>query len=107
MPVPQIYADFQNLDDFNRVRLNCTGTLEDLARHKIALRDGLTITFYMDDADDEGHPDELCIDGIVHYEASEKCWVATVDWSKVRHASDDRQGNVNGASSLQANGKKT
>ena len=32
MPIPRVYADFQNLDDENRLRLTCVGTKEDLAR---------------------------------------------------------------------------
>jgi hypothetical protein len=88
MSTPRVYADFNNLDDYNRLRLTCAGTIADLSRQGIELREGLTLTFYMDDADDEGKPDELLAEGVVHYHAEEKAWVATVDWSAVRHASD-------------------
>jgi hypothetical protein len=84
----RIYADFQNLDDENRLRLTCSGTLNDLAQNKVQLREGLVLTFYMDDADDNGRPDELLADGTVHFNARENCWVAAVDWSALRHASD-------------------
>jgi hypothetical protein len=84
----RIYADFQNLDDENRLRLTCSGTLNDLAQNKVQLREGLVLTFYMDDADDNGRPDELLADGTVHFSAQENCWVAAVDWSALRHASD-------------------
>jgi hypothetical protein len=86
---PRVYADFQNLDDFNRLRLTCAGTVADLARQGITLREGLVLTLYMDDADDEGQPDELRAEGVVHFAEDEKCWVATIDWGAVRHASDD------------------
>jgi hypothetical protein len=89
MATPKIYADFQNLDDFNRLRLTCAGTLEALERHGILLQEGLALTFYTDDADDQGQPDELRVEGVVHYDEEEHRWVAMVDWTAVRHASDE------------------
>jgi hypothetical protein len=82
----RIYADFENLDDGNRLRLTCRGPLDDLARLGIRLQDGLALTFYTDDADDEGRPVELQLDGVVRYDEGERCWVAEVDWSALRHA---------------------
>ncbi|MFO0844075.1 MAG: hypothetical protein U0797_17020 [Gemmataceae bacterium] len=86
---PRIYADFQNLDNYNRLRLTCAGTLDDLSRQNLQLREGLVLTLYMDDADDKGRPDELLADGTVRYNAEERCWVAEVDWTALRHASDE------------------
>ena len=40
MAHPRVYADFQNLDDENRLRLTCAGTRQDLERHAIELREG-------------------------------------------------------------------
>jgi hypothetical protein len=93
MAMPKVYADFQNLDDNNRLRLICAGTLQDLQRESIQLREGLSLTFYTDDADDEGRPDELRVDGVVHHDAENRCWVAAVDWKTLRHASDEKTGN--------------
>jgi hypothetical protein len=87
MSAPQIYADFQNLDDENRIKLTCRGTLQDLQRHGIQLREGMHLTFYTDDADSEGRPDPLLLDGIVHFDAAERHWVAAVDWTKLRRTS--------------------
>jgi hypothetical protein len=84
----KVYADFQNLDDCNRLRLTCAGTRDDLERLKIELKDGLTLTFYTDDEDDDGRPAEMLVDGVIRYNAAERCWVADVDWRAVRHASD-------------------
>ena len=89
MATTHIYLDFQNLDDHNRPRLTCAGTIDDLGRSNIQLREGLQLTFYMDDADDEGRPDELRADGVVRYNHEENCWVADIDWSALRHASDE------------------
>lgn len=88
----RVYADFQNLDDFNRLKLTCAGTLEDLRRQGIELREGLALSFYTDDADDAAQPDELRAEGVVHYNEAEHCWVAAVDWNAVRHASNDADG---------------
>ena len=87
---PRVYADFHNLDDTNRLRLTCQGTKDDLRRLGLPLREGLLLTFDLDDADDQGRPDALLVDGEVKYHQAEQCWVAQVDWSTVRHASDDR-----------------
>src|SRR5258707_10141611 len=83
---PRIYADFQNLDDANRLRLTCAGTRQDLEREGIQLREGLVLTFYTDDADDQDRADELRVEGVVHYDEGGQCWVATVDWGALRHA---------------------
>ena len=89
MDVRRVYADFQNLDESNRLRLTCAGTLQDLERQGIRLKDGLILTFYTDDADDRGQPDELRAEGVVHYDEGGRCWVATIDWAALRHASDE------------------
>jgi hypothetical protein len=102
MSEPKIYADFHNLDDSNRLRLTCAGTREDLERQGIELREGLVLTFYMDDADDRGDPDELRTEGIVHYDESESTWVASVDWSAIRHASDEMPSRPDGPGPLES-----
>jgi hypothetical protein len=96
MTHPRVYADFQNLDDANRLKLTCAGTLRDLQRQNVQLEEGLLLTLYTDDADDEGQPDELRVEGVVHYNAEERCWVAAVDWGALRHASEESARNVNG-----------
>jgi hypothetical protein len=88
MAIPRVYADFQNLDDENRLRLTCAGTRRDLERQGIELREGMALTLYTDDADDEGQPDELWAEGVVHYDAAGKCWVATIDWNAIRHGTN-------------------
>ena len=92
MSAPRVYADFQNLDDENRVRLDRVGTLQDLRDQGIELREGLVLLLYTDDGDDEGNPDELRVDGVVRFDAKTQTWVAEVDWIATRHASDDARG---------------
>jgi len=86
---PRVYADFQNLDDSNRLRLTCAGTVHDLERLGLQLREGLTLTLYTDDEDDAGHSDELRAEGVVHYNYEQQCWVAAIDWGATRHASEE------------------
>src|SRR5439155_16822259 len=87
---PKVYADFHNADAKGRVRLNCVGTIEDLAQQGIALRDGLRLTIYSDDLDAKGQLDELLVEGVVSFSDEEHCWVATIDWSAIHHASEER-----------------
>jgi hypothetical protein len=90
MVKPKVYADFHNADPQGRLRLNCIGTLEDLARQQVQLSEGLLLTLYADDVNDQGQPDELLVEGVATYSEEEGCWVAAIDWAAVRHASDDR-----------------
>ena len=45
----KVFADFHNADTQGRVRLNCIGTIEDLARQQIVLRDGVRLTLYSEE----------------------------------------------------------
>jgi hypothetical protein len=84
----RIFVEFHNADAEGRVRLNCIGTTRDLARQQVSLHEGLILTLYSDDADDRGRPDDLEVSGVVEYSHDEGCWVARIDWSAIRHASD-------------------
>ncbi len=72
---PRIFADFHNADAQGRLRLNCIGTVEDLAQQQIVLRDGLPLTLYSE---------ELEVDGVVQYSTDENVWVAVIDWDAIR-----------------------
>lgn len=84
----RIYVDFLKTDDEGRLILTCAGTLQDLAQHGIELRDGMVLTFYSDDADDEGKPDDLIVEGSVQYDSEARHWTAKIDWEAIKHASD-------------------
>jgi hypothetical protein len=94
MAYPRVYADFQNLDDDNRLRLTCAGTRRDLERQGLKLSEGMRLTLYTDDATDDGQADELLADGVVHFNEAENCWVAAIDWQAIRHASEDQTSNA-------------
>ena len=88
MNLPKVYADFHNADSEGRLRLNCIGTVQDLSRQKIQLREGLQLTLFADDVDNNGQRDEILTEGTVTYSAVEKLWVAIIDWDAIRHPSD-------------------
>ncbi len=75
MPKPRIYADFHNADVLGRVRLNCVGTIEDLARQGITLHEGLQVIV---------HDDELEADGEAQYSLEEGVWGVKIDWQAIR-----------------------
>ncbi|MEW6348429.1 MAG: hypothetical protein AB1646_05170 [Thermodesulfobacteriota bacterium] len=75
MERPRIYADFHNADPEGRVRLNCVGTVQDLARAQVTLRDGLPVTLTSED---------LEVEGEVQYSNEEHLWVAVIDWDAIR-----------------------
>lgn len=75
MNIPKVFADFHNADSQGRLRLNCTGTIEDLAHQKIWLQEGQEISLYSED---------LVVEGFVQYSTEENLWVAVIDWDKIR-----------------------
>jgi hypothetical protein len=102
MAKPKIWVDFNNADPLGRIRLNCRGTIEELAQQQIELREGLALILYSDDLDDKDQPDDLLADGFVSYSEEERGWVARIDWDAVRHASDSQTLSANGISSSRA-----
>lgn len=71
----RVFADFHNADAHGRLRLNCIGTVADLANQHIVLQDGLALTLYSE---------ELEVEGVVQYSTDENLWVAVIDWNAVR-----------------------
>lgn len=93
-----VYADFHNADPQGRFFLICVGTVEDLCRQGIELCEGLRLSLYADDLGAPGQLDELRVDGITTYSAEERCWVAMIDWTAIRPASDRQTPRPIGAS---------
>jgi hypothetical protein len=75
MSKPRVFADFHNADRLGRLRLDCAGTMGDLAEHGVQLRDGLALDLYSED---------LEVEGLVCYSPEEDLWVASIDWDAVR-----------------------
>ncbi len=75
MKKPRVFADFHNADAQGRLRLNCAGTVEDLACQKIFLKEGQSLILYSED---------LEVDGVVRFSQKENLWVAVIDWDAIR-----------------------
>ncbi len=75
----RVFADFHNADSQGRLRLNCTGTLEDLSYQNICLKKGQELTLYSED---------LEVDGVVDYSSEENLWVAVINWDEIREIHD-------------------
>jgi hypothetical protein len=80
----RIYADFQNLDDENRIRLTTAGSRRDLEARAVSA--GEHVGLYCDDTDDQGNFDPLLAESIVEAGSGSEL-VARVDWATTRHAS--------------------
>lgn len=75
MSLSRIFVDFHNADEQGRLRLNCIGTIEDLAQQQTELANGQRLTLYGED---------LEVDGVVQFSEQEKIWVAVIDWHQIR-----------------------
>ncbi len=87
MRIPEIYADFQRLDDENRIVLDSVGTRRDLERLQLQLRPGMVAILHTDDADERGQSDDLMAIGVVQFDNAEKRWVVSVNWQRLFHRS--------------------
>lgn len=79
MKTLRVFADFHNADVQGRLRLNCIGTVEDLALQNIELQSGQLLTLYSE---------ELEIEGVVQYSSEENLWVAAIDWNAIKDSQD-------------------
>jgi len=77
---PRVFVDFHNADAQGRLRLNCIGTIEDLAAQRIELQDGQHLVLYSED---------LEVDGVVEYSQSEHLWVVVIDWDEIREIEEN------------------
>jgi len=66
------------------------GTIEDLKRLEIELKDGEQLPFYCDDADDAGRPDDMNFEGTVHFDDEAKQWYVLIKDGSYRLASINR-----------------
>ena len=76
------------MDAASRVPLDYPGTIEDLARHRIALRDGMSLVLYTDDATEIDTDDPLLGIGIVEFDRDASRWYAKFDVNALEHLSD-------------------
>ena len=82
MKKPRIYVDFHNADTQERLRLNCTGTIEDLGQHRVLLHPGQTLQLYSED---------LEVEDVVTYSTEENLWVAVINWDDIHEVAQPAQ----------------
>jgi len=70
------------------LRLSCKGTIEDLNAKKIILHDGLKLTVWTNDKDEQGNIDNLTVSATIKYSYIDKCWVAQFQNDDLKHESD-------------------
>ena len=68
--------------------INQKGTIDDICKLGINLKDGLMLHFYCDDGDDQGKRDDLIFEGRVYYDRTKKEWYVYIDSSTYRHRSE-------------------
>ena len=73
--VPRVFVDFHNADRQGRIRLNTVGTLHDLNRLGIILREGTKLILFSF---------ELETEGTSTYSTEEGVWVAQIDWGHIQ-----------------------
>ncbi len=79
MSSPRVFVDFHNADEKGRLRLNCVGSIEDLAHQQIVLKNTQLLTLYSED---------LEVDGVVEFSEEEKMWVVMIDWNQIREVEE-------------------
>lgn len=75
----RVFADVHNADSLGRLRLNCVGSIEDLARQNLELYEGRSLTLYSED---------LEVEGVVQYSQEENLWVVAIDWNNIKQIDD-------------------
>lgn len=84
------------IDHEGRLILSCLGTYRDLEENGIVLEQGMELTFYNEDDDEDGNRDDLIVQGIVEFDQDHKRWVARVDLDSIKNTSGLSQGDIVG-----------
>jgi hypothetical protein len=58
--------------------LKSQGTLEDLEKYNVALKEGLKLEFYDYDAGEDGKSENLVFDDVLHWDKEIEQWYATI-----------------------------
>jgi hypothetical protein len=83
----KLWVDFNASSDFG-FRLNCQGTINDLERQNITLKDGLGLLLWDEDFDVNDKPDNMFVDAIARYNDSKGIWEAECNWEDIKHESE-------------------
>ena len=83
----RLWADFNASSD-NGLRLNCRGTINDLSRQEIELKEGLELLLWDEDTDENDNPDNLIVKAIAHFDDRKKIWEGVFEWKNIKHESE-------------------
>jgi lysophospholipase L1-like esterase len=79
MHKPYFYVDFNEMVDANTVLLSAGDSKVDARGVTVQLREGMLVSVYMDDLDENGNVDNLVANGVVT-KNTEAGWAAHVKW---------------------------
>jgi hypothetical protein len=79
-----IYVDFHNINPEGAVRLNTIGTIKDLNRQGVVLKNGLVVRLYCE---------ELEVTGTVEFAESEHLWAARFNPKEIKSLKTEDAGN--------------
>lgn len=87
----RIYVDLNGWENRGEgkfwVSMNQGFTSRDLEQ-SIELQEGVILSLWTDDLDDQNQFDPMFFEGVVHFDAERERWVAIVDWNEIYHASE-------------------
>lgn len=94
MNTPRIYVDFNEMPSREEVVLSQSDTKADARGNPVVLTEGMRLTVYSDDQDENGKPDPLIAEGVVlrnHYGGwtSAAKWLLKINERGIRHESDE------------------
>lgn len=80
MNIHSIYVDFNEMLEPDLVLLSKTDERTDSSGKIIKLYEGLAISIYSDDTDDQGNPDPLIAEGVVEKNTFQHPWGHAAKW---------------------------
>jgi len=83
----KLWTDFNASSD-NGLRLNCKGTIEDLSRQGLELKEGMKLLLWDEDTDETNNQDNLVVEAVAHYDDKLKIWEGVFNWDDIRHESE-------------------
>src|SRR5262245_44264645 len=84
---PPILVDFTRVDRHGRLCLDIPGTVRELDRYGITLREGVRLVVYEDDGNDDDVVDDLIGVATATFDDEEGRWVG-IGWKETLHFSD-------------------
>lgn len=98
MDKARIYVDFNEMVDYNTVLLSKNDTKIDSQGNEITFFEGMPVSIYMDDVDENGKVDNLIAEGIAIKKDQNKYpgwkyakWGCRIDSNGIRNESDLRK----------------